>query len=293
MSAYLQKYCIPTPAFSHADILQALAALQQHSLHSQWTTLEQGNGSLQLQLTRDGCVLRLRLEDSLMYTDLMVRGSFQTIDLSFMGVPNQLSSQAGLREVLQQLGHAHRCAGASAACKGKYDSILHEKRSYVNQQGQICGHEEVETILTRDGLFPSTVRSTACSLLVPQGTLTCKACKHLQRSQLDSSLRRSQDTVRPHESQTRARPQTETHEHAAKRAREAKAEVKNSRKREARLRRKVAQLQSEFCRVGQATHDDLLHLFKEAQKSDNCTGVTRLDACHTCPQKIRQIFICT
>ena len=58
--------------------------------------------------------------------------------------------------MLPQLENAHRCAGASAACNGKYDSILlgDEYRPYVNQQGQVCGHEEKQTILTLDGPVP-------------------------------------------------------------------------------------------------------------------------------------------
>ena len=189
--AYLRKYCTPTAAFSHADISQALAESQQQSLHCQWTTLRPTADSLQLQLTCNGCVLRLRFENGLMHPDLMVRGSFQEIVLSFMDIPRHLSRQAGLRKVLEQLEHTHRCAGASAACKGKYDGILAEKRSYVNQEGEICAHDRSEDIVTKDGLFPRTVRSTACSLLVPPDTLLCKPCKHLQRSQLDSTLRRS------------------------------------------------------------------------------------------------------
>ena len=47
---------------------------------------------------------------------------------------------------------------ASAACNGKYDSFLlgEEHRPYVNKQGQVCGHEEMQIILTRDGLFRYT-----------------------------------------------------------------------------------------------------------------------------------------
>ena len=276
MSAYLQKYCTPAAAISHADILQGLAAFRQQSLHTKWTTLQEEDDSLHIQLTRNGCMLRLRMEGSLMYTDLMVQGGFQSIDLSFMGVPKHLSSQADLSNVLQQLEHAHRCAGASAACNGKYDSILCEKRSYVNQQGQVCGQQVTETILTKDGVFHSTVRSTACSQLVPQGELLCKPCKHLQRSQLDSTLRRAQDRQQADQKVSRARPQTETQEQAAKRAKEAQAQLRNSKKREDRLRQKVVDLQSEFQVVGKATDDDLQQLFEAAQKSDTSTGVPSL-----------------
>ena len=241
VKAYLLKHCTPSPAFSHTDILQALTALQQHSPHSQWCTSRQPDGTSHLLLMRSGCSLRVRLEESLLYTDLLVRGDFQSIDLSFMGVPKQLSSQADLTEVLQHLEDAHTCAGASAACKGKYDSILPQKESYVNQQGQICGYKDDEWLLTKDGLFPSTVRSAACTRLVRQDTLLCKPCKHLQRSQLDSTLRRTQQ---PGQKLSRARPQTETYEQAAKRAKDAQAELRNCKRREARLEQKVASLQS-------------------------------------------------
>ena len=298
VSAYLQKHCAPSPAFSRAEILAELAALHQQSLHSQWCALKQADGSLHIHLSRDACLLRVRLEDGLMYTDLMVRGAFQSLDLSFMGVPKQLSSQAGLREVLPLLERAHICAGASAACNGKYDSILlgDEYRPYVNQQGQVCGHEEMQAILTRDGLFRYTVRSTACSRLVPQGTLLCKPCKHLQRSQLDSRLRRAQNRQQADQKSSRARPRTETYEQAAKRAKEAQAELRNRLRREARLRRKVAEMESglqsirkatnemqaEFRPVGKATNDDLLQLFEAAQNTDNNTGMLAMAACYIC-----------
>ena len=289
VSAYLRKHCAPSLAFSRAEVMQELAALHQQSLHSQWCALKQADGGLHIHLSRDAHLLRLRLEDSQMYIDLMVRGAFQSLDLSLMGVPKQLSSQAGLREVLPLLEHAHRCAGASAACNGKYDSILlgDEHRPYVNQQGQVCGHEEMQTILTRDGLFTGTVRSTACSHLVPQGTLLCKPCKQLQRSHLDSRLRRAQNRQQAGQKSSRARPRTETYEETVKRADEAQAELRNQLRREARLRRKVAEMesglqairkatndmQSEFRVVGEATNDDLLQLFEAAQHMDNSTGV--------------------
>ena len=298
VSAYLRKQCAPSPAFSRADTLQELAALHQQSLHSQWCALKQADGSLHILLHRDACLLRLRLEDGRMHTDLMVRGAFQRLDLSFMGVPKQLSSQASLREVLPLLEHAHRCAGASAACNGKYDSILlgDEHRPYVNQQGQVCGHEEMQAILTRDGLFRYTVRSTACSHLVPQGILLCKPCKHLQRSQLDSRLRRARNRQQADHKSSRARPRTETYEQAAQRAKEAQAELRNELRREARLRRKVAEMesglqavqratkdmQSEFRAVGKATNEDLLQLFEAAQNVDNNTGVLAMAACYLC-----------
>lgn len=121
----------------------------------------------------------------------------------------------------------------------------------MNRHGQVCGQLETETILTMDGLFTGTVRSTACSQLVPQGTLLCKPCKRLQKTQLDSSLKRSK--ARPqlgHQDQSRARPQTETHEHAAKRARQARAQVTNSERRQARLQKKLLNMQSKSCGAG-------------------------------------------
>ena len=93
---------------------------------------------------------------------------------------------------------------------------------------------------------------------------------------------------------SRARPRTETYEQAAERAKEAQAELRNQLRREARLRRKVAEMesglqavrraskdmQSEFRAVGEATNDDLLQLFEAAQNRDNNTGVLAMAACY-------------
>ena len=266
MKAYLQKYCTPIPAVSATDITQWFKPLQQESLHRQWSILRLADDKLELHLLRDGCSMRVRLEESVLHTEPLVRGAFHSMDLSYMGVPKQLFSQADLSELLQLLEQACMCAGASAACMGKYESILGEKRQYLDQQGHICGQLVTYDILTRDGLFHSTVRSTACSQLVPPGTLLCKPCKRLQRSQLDSSLRRSKARLQAGQHQTRARPQTETHEHAAERARQARARVKNSKRRQARLRRKLLDLRSESCGAGSPTTDNLPQLL-------NATGM--------------------
>ncbi|CAK0784388.1 hypothetical protein CVIRNUC_007592 [Coccomyxa viridis] len=189
---------------------------------------------------------------------------------------------------------------ASAACNGKNDSFLlgEEHRPYVNKQGQVCGHEEMQIILTRDSLFRYTVqRSTACSHLVPQGTLLCKPCKHLQRSQSDSRLRRAWNRQQAGQKSSRARPRTEAYEQAAKRAKEAQAELRNELRKEARLRRKVAEMesglqavrratndmQSEFRAVGKATNEDLLQLFEAAQNVDNNTGASDADRSRRAP----------
>ena len=197
-----------------------------------------------------------------------------------MGVPQHLSSQADLSEVLQRLEHAHRCAGASAAADGKYDGILSGKRAYVDKQGEICGRDEHESILTRDGLFNCTVRSTACSQLVQQGSLRCSACKRLQKNQLESTFECSLAAGQPGQKVARARLDTETHQPAAKRVEQTKVDLRNSNKRENRLRKKVATLEAGFRAVGKATNDDLLQLFQDAQKSDKKTGVISLIICH-------------
>lgn len=127
--AHLQKHCTPLPALSATDITQWFMAIQQQSLHRQWSILRRADDKLELHLLRDGCALRIRLEASVLHTDLLVRNMFQSVDLSFMGVPKQLLSQADLSELLQLLEQACKCVGASAACKGKYDSIAGRERS--------------------------------------------------------------------------------------------------------------------------------------------------------------------